>query len=91
MAELYALSFLAAYIGVALKAFQQLSVMHDRMLWVPPVSYGMALSEVLIIHAVAEYGIGWIIFWIGTGGWMGALSSMWLHRRLRHAPRTRSE
>ena len=86
MIDLYLTAFAAAFIGVALKAFQQLSVVHNRFMWVPPVSYGMAFSEVVIIHSVSNAGgdIGLLIAWIGTGGWMGALSSMWLHRKMRH-------
>jgi hypothetical protein len=83
MNEAYAMAFIASFVGVGLKAAQQLNVVHHKVWWIPPISYGMAVSEVLIISSVADHGFGMIAFWIGTGAWMGAITSMCLHKRLR--------
>ena len=81
---IYASAFLAAFIGVALKAMQQLNVMRGRYWLVPAFSYGLAVAEVVIIGQVAkdQGSLGWLMFWIGTGGWMGCYLSMFIDRRM---------
>lgn len=78
-------AFAAAFVGVSLKAFQQLNVVRGRFWWVPPVSYGLACAEVFIISQVATSGenMAGLIAAIGTGGWMGCFVSMWIDRRIR--------
>lgn len=86
---LYAMLFAASFGSVALKAFQQLSVIHERHFLIPPVSYGMALFDVLIISQVAFSTMVngesvWMIALVtGTGGWLGCFGSMAVHRRVR--------
>lgn len=80
--------FLTGFVGVALKAFSQLNVQHDRYLWIPPVSYGMAFCEVVGITQVLtgyvqEASPMLMALALGTGAWMGCMSSMTLHRRMR--------
>jgi len=80
----YATAFGAMVLFVALKAFQQLNVVHDQYKWVLPVSIGMGFCEVYIIAQVATQGFGlWLALAIGLGGAVGAMFSMWLHKRMR--------
>lgn len=78
-------AFAAAYVMVALKSTQQISVIRGRWWWVPPVSYGMAACEIIIISQVATNGesMAGLIAAIGTGGWLGCFTSMWIDRRVR--------
>jgi len=75
--------FAASFLFVGLKALQQLNVVHDNYLAIMPTSLAMATCEVLVIANMAHYGWGWIILPVGAGSGLGALSAMWLHRRLR--------
>lgn len=77
-------AFATTYIYVALKALQQLNVVHGDRAWVVPLSMGMAACEVFTIGVAARDGWGWLVFWIGLGGGLGCLSSMWLHKRIRN-------
>ena len=75
-------AFFAAYLLVALKAFQQLNVVHHKVYWIPPVSYGMALGTAIEVLVIVDVGLIAVVP-IGTGGWMGAITAMLIHRRLR--------
>lgn len=73
---------------VFFKAFQQKNVAFDHYKWVMPISYGMSFTEVLVISLIAfqaSKGITAELIWfavaIGTGGGLGALTSMWVHNR----------
>lgn len=76
-------AFFASFIFIALKAFQQLNVVHNNYLLILPTSFAMAISEVYIIFQIAENGFGWIIVPIGLGGGIGCMLSMYLHGRMR--------
>lgn len=78
----YILLACASFIFVALKAFQQLNVMHDRTKWVVPTSMLMAFMEVsIIIGAIAN---GWrAAVPMGIGGGLGCLAAMRLHKKMR--------
>lgn len=75
---------IASFCMVALRAFQQLNVMHDRRLWVPPTSFGMAIAEVSIVLSAIQQG-WWSWVPMGIGGSVGCLLAMWLHGRMRKA------
>lgn len=82
---IYLLSFAAAFVFVFLKAFQQLSVVHDRVWWIMPTSMAMAVCEVLVVANTARAGWGWIVLPIGLGSGLGCLAAMYIHRqRKRH-------
>ena len=82
---LYLTLFAATVLGVSAKAAQQLNVQHHRLSWVPPVSYAMAFTEIVIISQVATAGgsIPLLVAAMGTGGWVGCIIAMELHRRFR--------
>lgn len=74
--------FWASLVAVFLKAFQQRNVAFDKYWWVPPVSFGMAAAEIIIIWNVSERGWDWgLWFFLGSGGAIGALAAMWAHKR----------
>jgi len=74
--------FGACYVYVLLRAFQQRNVVHDNYLWIVPTSYLMATGDVFIIAFIAHAGWNiWIVLANGTGGALGCLSAMYIHRR----------
>ena len=78
----------ASFIYVALRSFQQLNVQHHKMKWAVFISYGMAYFDMFLIGIIAVNAVNldekaWLWFQLGTGGAMGALFSMALHKRVR--------
>jgi hypothetical protein len=74
--------FLTSYLFIFLKAFQQRNVAFDHYIWIMPVSYAMAATEVFIIAEVAKEGWGiLLILAVGTGSGLGALSAALIHKR----------
>ena len=80
---MYVTLFFTSLLFIALRAFQQLNVQHDRYLWVPPVTMMMAVVEVLSITTIVKAGTLYAAVPIAFGGVLGAWFSMWLHKRLR--------
>ena len=75
--------FLASFLAVFLKAFQQRNVVADKYLAVPIVSFGMAFSEVFIVLGVVDYGLAIAtVLLMGSGGTLGCLSAMIAHKRM---------
>jgi len=64
------------------RAIQQQNVIHG-LYWLAVVtSYGIAVAEVAVVLLVVSSG--WpAVPWVGTGGALGVVSAMRLHRRLR--------
>lgn len=83
MIGLYLLAFGAAFTFVALKAFQQLSVVHHRVWWIVPTSMAMAVCEVFVVAQAATQGWGLIVLPIGLGSGLGCLFAMNVHKFLR--------
>lgn len=81
--EKYLLAFIASYLFVFLKSFQQLNVVHNNYWWVVPTSILMATCEVYVIYNAAHMGWGWLVLWVGVGSGLGAVSSMFIHNLLR--------
>lgn len=75
-------AFVAAFIFVALKAFQQLNVATYQYKLVMPTSMLMALCEVYVIAQIAMSGFGWIVVWIGAGSGLGCIFAMWFHKKV---------
>lgn len=82
---------------VFFRAFQQRNVAFLHYAWVAPLSYAMSFSDVIIMSVVtvrtvtAANTVGWtfglivellpLILVLGSGGWMGSMSAMWIHSR----------
>lgn len=87
MNMVYILIAIASFFYVGFKGFQNLSAVFKKWKWVPALSYCISFCEVFIIASVASYaetflqGV-WLAVSLGTGGWMGFLTSMWLHPKL---------
>jgi len=81
--SLYIGLFFASLGFIALRAFQQLNVQHDRYLWVPPVTTLMAICEVYAITAIVSAASLYAAIPMTFGGVLGCWFSMWLHKRLR--------
>ena len=79
---IYLTAFLTSFVYIALKATQQLNVVHKQYLWVLPTSMAMAVCEVYVIATTAKNGFGWLAIAIGLGAGLGCMASMWLHGRL---------
>lgn len=72
--------FVASYIFIALKAFQQRHVIHNDWWWVPPTSMAMAFVEYYVIFKVAQQGYTLtLVIAGGAGAGLGALTAMFLH------------
>ncbi len=74
--------FLASFVFVFLKAFQQRSVAFDHYKWIMPTSFAMAAMEVYVIAAIVTTGYSvWAVASMGLGGGLGCLLSMYIHRK----------
>lgn len=81
---------LANFIFIFLKAFQQRNVAFMHYGWVVPTSLLMAVAEVYVVGAVAVNAVAVglspalvpFILAVGLGGGLGAVCSMWLHKRI---------
>jgi hypothetical protein len=73
--------FIASFVLVLTRAFQQKNVIHD--LYVPAffTSFVIACGEVGVIMSGVHYGWSAIPF-IGAGGGLGVVSAMILHKKV---------
>lgn len=81
---MYFTLFCTSLCFIALRAFQQLNVQHDRYLWVPPTTACMAIAEVLTITTVVKSGSLFAAIPMALGGILGCWFSMALHKRMRN-------
>lgn len=82
---------LIGFLLVFLFGLQQQHITHEKHTWSAVTSYLLAAAQVLLIkEAVVSDWLG--IFWLGTGGAIGASASILVHKRLRalFAPRRRA-
>lgn len=76
------LVFLAGFVYVMLRAFQQRNVAFDNYWWVAPTSYCMAAVDMFIIVTISRNGMSLMwIFCYGTSAALGAMFAMWFHNR----------
>lgn len=76
--------FLTSLSFIALRAFQQLNVQHNRYTWVPPTTAMMALCEVTTITSIIKIGELWAALPMAAGGTLGCWFAMWLHKKMRN-------
>ena len=81
--SLFTASFAASYLFIMLKALQQLHVQHAEYWKLLPTSLAMTLCEVFVVANVAKQGFGWLVLPIGVGSGLGAMTAVWLHKRMR--------
>lgn len=78
----YLVVFATSYVFIFLKAWQQLNVVHRQYLWVMPTSMCLACCEVYLISTASRAGFGWIVFVVGLGAGLGAMTSMYIHGKM---------
>lgn len=78
----FVLAFLASFMNIGLRSFQQLNVMHRKYAFILPVSMLMAVCEAIILLKVVHSGFGWVVLAIGLGGGLGSITSTYLHTKL---------
>lgn len=85
---IYALIFCISLIRVYARAAQQLNVVDYRWVRVPAFSYLMSASDYFQWGAAAYFTVhqNWlavcaVAFLAGTGGWLGTVTAMYLHKR----------
>lgn len=79
--------FIASFIFIAFKSFQQLNVMKRNYIWIIPVSLVMAVCGVFEIAMVSHYGLGLAtVLPIGFGGGLGSITATYLHNRIFESP-----
>jgi hypothetical protein len=76
----------ANFVFIALKAFQQLNVVHGEKLLVFITSHLMALAEVFLVVSYAQKGAVWpLILTVGLSAGLGAVFAMVARERyFRH-------
>lgn len=79
----YVMLFATSLAFIALRAFQQLNVQHDRFLWVPPTTACMAVCEVTSIGAIVKVASLWAAVPMAIGGVLGCWAAMWFHKYMR--------
>lgn len=70
----------ATFIAIFGRAIQQLNVVGGHYLAAMLTPYLIAAGDVAVVLMVVDAG-WWSIPWAGTGGAIGAVSAMALHRR----------
>jgi hypothetical protein len=76
---------IATFCLVFLRALQQQNVIGGHYVAAALTPYAIAVAEVASVLWVVS--IGWTaIPWVGTGGALGVLSAMYLHRRYFRRP-----
>lgn len=79
MITTYLLAFLASFVFVFLKSWQQQNVTHRKYWWILPTSMFMAATEVLVIATVVKTGYGLTVIAIGLGAGLGAMLATYIH------------
>ena len=71
----------ATFLVVFGRAIQQMNVVHGLYLPAVIMPYFIAVGEVLVVLMIVD--TGWqAIPLVGTGGALGSVSAMWLHRKI---------
>lgn len=77
------LTFVASFVFIWLRAFQQRNVAFDHYGWIVPISICMAATEVYIIANIASFGYSLpLVLAMGLGGGLGATLAAIMHKRL---------
>lgn len=80
--SLYLAIFINSYLYVGFKALQQLQVCNYQFPFVLPTSMVLAACEIFLIYNVAKEGwIIWLWLALGSGAGLGAMTSMYFHKR----------
>lgn len=72
---------IATFMLVFLRGIQQQNVIHGHYMAAALTPYLIAIAEVASVLLVVDTGWGAIPY-VGTGGAVGIVCSMWVHRRV---------
>jgi len=75
----------ATFIVVFGRALQQMHVVNGHYIPAAVTPYFIAVGEVAVVLLVVDTGWQAIPF-VGTGGALGAVSAMWVHRKIWRRP-----
>jgi hypothetical protein len=78
------------FVFVFFKAFQQRNVAFMHYGWVMPISFCMSTTEVFAVGIIAVGAVEATHWWhmlpyafcLGVGGGIGAITAMWLHKKV---------
>ena len=73
-------AMIATFFMVFMRAIQQQNVIHGRYKLAMATSYMIAVTEVAVVLSVVSIGRH-AIPWMGTGGALGVVAAMYVHRR----------
>lgn len=80
--EMYLLAFLASFLYIGLKSFQQSNVTNRKYTWILPTSLCMCVLEIYTIALMSRKGLGILVFVIGFGGGLGSICATYLHHKM---------
>jgi uncharacterized membrane protein YfcA len=81
----FAAAFVASYIFVFLKSWQQQNVVFRKYLWIMPTSMAMAFCEGYVVWQLASAFKVVLIVTIGLGAGLGCMCATYLHHRFLNA------
>ena len=77
----FAAAFVAAFVFVFLKSWQQQNVTFQKYLWIMPTSMAMALCEGYVVWRLAAAFKPVLILTIGLGSGLGCMCATYLHHK----------
>jgi hypothetical protein len=80
---LFAVSAVATFAYVFLRAFQQINVIHQHYWRILPTSLGMGIGDVVLILLIVKADTLWIGLSNGIAGACGCYAAIYLTRRLK--------
>lgn len=75
--------FCTSLVYIGLRAFQQQNVTHEKYLWVPPVTLGMAAIEIITVTTIVKADTLTAALPMAAGGVLGCWAAMLAHSYLR--------
>ena len=79
---IYLAVFASSYLYIGFKALQQLQVVNYQFKFIIPTSMALAACEIFLVYNVAREGWNiWLWLALGSGAGLGAMTSMFLHKR----------
>ncbi len=81
---------------VAIRAFQQINILHGHVGLIIPTSYAFGAATVAEFYLLADgvLGNGSVVLMLvalGTGGWNGSLLALYLHRKIASSRKSRPQ
>lgn len=81
--DMIALSMLATFLYVAVRAMQQLNVIHGYYFRIIPTSILMGIGDVVLVMLILKTQTIWLGVMNGFAGAAGCYLAMWINRRFK--------